>query len=245
MLDSSHDWSMEFVQALLASNADWKNIDVSSRNKNSAISHSSPTSLRWQDDKIIEFISGFTSEGVSVLDLGCGDGELLARLRVSCKARVQGVEKNPLEVKACIKRGIPVFHVDLDGGLAGLSDNSFDVVVLEETLQTLIHPDLVLSEMLRVGKIGIVSFPNFASWRVRLHLLFEGRMPNTDSLPHRWYNTPNIHLCTLDDFFDLASEKNISVIHGWVLVDGKIRALEASDNLHADEALLILRKSVQ
>jgi methionine biosynthesis protein MetW len=192
--------------------------------------------LRWQDDLIEREIP----RGASVLDLGCNDGLLLGRLASKKRARVQGIELNTESVGRCVERGVPVIHADLDAGLGGFLDKSFDYVILEETLQTLHRPIFVLGEMLRVGKRGIVSFPNFGYWRVRLQLAATGRMPVTDRLPYKWHDTPNIHLLTLDDFKSWARSGSIRVVKGYVLADGLVREMGKDDNMIAEEALLVL-----
>ncbi len=193
---------------------------------------------RWQDDLIVRGIR----RGASVLDLGCGGGDLLARLIRRKAVRGQGVELDPPAVMRCVERGVPVFQADLDRGLAGFPDQSFDVVVLEETLQTLHRPREVLREMLRVGRLGIVSFPNFAWWRIRMSLLIEGRMPETDRLPHRWYDTPNIHLFTMQDFLDLVAQEQVTVVRAFAYDDGRARPLKPDDSLNAEEALFFLSR---
>ncbi|MCX7818152.1 MAG: methionine biosynthesis protein MetW [Kiritimatiellae bacterium] len=194
---------------------------------------------RWQDPIIVRTIP----RGASVLDLGCGSGELLAALMRQRAVRAQGIELDAAEVMRCIERGVPVFQCDLDQGLAGFADRAFDFVVLEETLQTLHRPLTVLREMLRVGRQGIVSFPNFAWWRVRLSLMLEGRMPETERLPYRWYDTPNIHLFTLRDFLEWAAREGVEILSGYACANGTVRPMRDDDNLEAEEALLFLRKS--
>ncbi|MBP7275007.1 MAG: methionine biosynthesis protein MetW [Kiritimatiellae bacterium] len=191
---------------------------------------------RWQDALIEREIP----RGASVLDLGCGSGELLERLIRERGAQGQGIELDAGSVMCCVARGVPVFQSDLDAGLSGFPNHRFDFVVLEETLQTLHKPLEMLAEMLRVGRTCIVSFPNFGHWRVRLALSLHGRMPVTPRLPHRWHNTPNIHLCTLDDFMDWARESRVRVHQGYALSDGVVRTLAENDNLHAEEVLLFL-----
>ena len=195
--------------------------------------------LRWQDDLIEREIT----PGASVLDLGCGSGELLIALMRRKQVRAQGVELDPEAVFQCVANGVPVLHRDVDGGLEGFADRSFDYVILEETLQTLHRPVAVLKDMLRVGRRGIVSFPNFAYWRVRLDLGVRGRMPVTQYLPYRWYDTPNIHLFTLQDFLEWTAESRVRVVEGYVLAEGVTRALQPDDNLYAEEALVIVEKN--
>lgn len=194
--------------------------------------------VRWQDALIEREIP----RGASVLDLGCGSGELLDRLIRLRGVRGQGIELDPESVMACVGRGVPVFQSDLDNGLKGFAPGAFDYVVLEETLQTLHRPLKVLDEMLRVGRHGIVSFPNFGSWRVRLSLSVEGRMPVTEHLPYRWHNTPNIHLFTLRDFLEWARSAKVRMVKGFVKAEGQPRPLRPHDNLYAEEALLFVAR---
>lgn len=193
---------------------------------------------RWQDALIEEELP----EGASVLDLGCGHGELLARLIASKGIRAQGIELDPEAVAACVERGVAVFQADLDEGLRGFADRSFDYVILEETLPTLRRPIEVLEEMLRVGRFGIVSFPNFAHWRVRIDLAIQGRMPRTECLPDEWHETSNIRLFTIRDFIDWAVGNDVEILGGHVLADGGLRKLSEADNLFAEEALLIVAR---
>jgi methionine biosynthesis protein MetW len=195
--------------------------------------------LRWQD----ELIGHQIPKGARVLDLGCGSGQLLAELIELKQVNGQGVELDDEAVFQCVARGVPVLQTDLEHGLKGFGDQAFDYVILEETLQTLQRPVEVLREMLRVGRRGLVSFPNFAYWRVRLDLGVRGRMPVTEWLPHRWYDTPNIHLFTLQDFLDWAEEDGVRIVQGWVLVEGQVRALGREDNLYAEEALVVIEKN--
>lgn len=195
--------------------------------------------VRWQDALIEEEIP----RGASVLDLGCGGGELLARLIKDKGVRGQGIEIDADAVVRCVALDVPVLQADLDEGLPDFPAGSFDYVVLEETLQTLRRPIRVLEDMLRVGRYGIVSFPNFAYWRVRLSLALEGRMPITENLPYQWYDTPNIHLFSLQDFLDWAAKAGVRVVRGHALVENRIRPLAADDNLKAAEALLVITRS--
>jgi homoserine O-acetyltransferase/O-succinyltransferase len=194
---------------------------------------------RWQD----VIIENEIPDGASVLDLGCGDGHLLAGLALSRGLRGQGVELDPQQVFNCVRRGVPVLQEDIDAGLAGFADKSFDYVVLEETLQTVYRPVEVLNEMLRIGRYGIVSFPNFANYRLVYDLFSRGRMPVASRLPHQWYETPNIHLFTLGDFLDWAAAHGVTIIRGYAYADGHARELRDGDNMYAEEALVVVRRT--
>ncbi|WP_425459960.1 methionine biosynthesis protein MetW [Hydrocarboniclastica marina] len=161
----------------------------------------------------LDIIEEWIQPGSRVLDLGCGDGTLLDYLQREKRVAGYGLEINPGHIEACVEKGVNVIEQNLDiKGLANFRDNSFDTVVMTQALQAVRHPDMVLEEMLRLGKEGIVTFPNFAYWRLRLYLFWQGRMPMSRSLPHTWYNTPNIHLCTFRDFEALCAEKNIRIL---------------------------------
>lgn len=193
---------------------------------------------RWQDAVIQKIIP----HGSSVLDLGCGEGELLSRLIATRQVYGQGIELNPDAVLRCVVRGVPVLQTNLDAGLRGFQDRGFDYVILEETLQTLYRPIGVMSEMLRVGRRGIVSFPNFGYWQVRLDLALRGRMPKTDRLPFHWYDTPNIHLFTLRDFVEWTVDAGVTIVQGYVLADDGVRPMQEGDNLYAREVLIVVEQ---
>lgn len=167
-------------------------------------------------------VAAMIPAGSRVLDLGCGDGDLLAELIGARGCRGQGVEVSPDAIHACIARGIPVVEADIDAGLPDFDDASFDVVVLSQTLQATRYPARVLREMMRVSGVGVVSFPNFGHWRVRSYLGARGRMPVSRSLPYAWHETPNIHLCTLRDFEELAATEGLRVAERRLLdADGR------------------------
>lgn len=160
----------------------------------------------------LDVVAGMVEPGARVLDLGCGDGDLLAELISRRGCRGQGVELSREALHACVERGVPVVEADIDRGLPDFEDGSFDVVVLSQTLQAVRRPPLVLREMTRVGRLGIVSFPNFGHWRPRVQLLVRGKMPVTRTLPYRWHETPNIHLCTIRDFEALARAEGLTLL---------------------------------
>lgn len=160
----------------------------------------------------LEIIAAWIAPGSRVLDLGCGDGSLLARLARTRAVTGYGLEMEDAHVPVCIARGLNVIQCDLNRGLADFDDDSFDYVVLSLTLPGVEHPAQLLAEMLRVGRHGIVSFPNLGHWRARLRLAFGGRMPEIPGLSRTWYDTPNRHLCTQQDFEDLCRWRNIHIL---------------------------------
>ncbi|MBF0174196.1 MAG: methionine biosynthesis protein MetW [Magnetococcales bacterium] len=159
-----------------------------------------------------EIIASLVQDGARILDLGCGDGRLLDYLIKNKNARGFGVEISTQGMHACIARGLPVYHGDIDQGLSDHTDGAFDYVILSQTLQAVRRPRFVIREMLRVGKKIIVSFPNFGHWNIRLKLMVSGRMPKTPMLPHEWFDTPNIRMCTVLDFQDLCRQMGINII---------------------------------
>lgn len=160
----------------------------------------------------LEIIQQWIPANSRVLDLGCGDGSLLHYLQTTKNVRGIGLEIDPKKIQHCLDRGTNVIEQNLDEGLSNFKSNSFDTVLLAQTLQALSKPDHLIDEMLRIGKHGIVTFPNFGNWKSRLYLASRGRMPVSKFMPHAWYNTPNIHFCTVKDFDALCREKNIKVL---------------------------------
>jgi methionine biosynthesis protein MetW len=156
-----------------------------------------------------ELIESLVPEGAKVLDLGCGDGQLLADLIELKGCEGRGVEVDEEAARECIGRGVPVFHGDMIEGMSFYRDSHFDVVILSQTLQQTMDPPKVIHEMLRVGRRAIISFPNFGHWSVRLQLLVGGRMPHNRMLPYHWYNTPNVHLCTVKDFREFCDRQEL------------------------------------
>jgi methionine biosynthesis protein MetW len=164
-------------------------------------------------------IAQWVAPGARVLDLGCGDGALLRYLWEARQAPGYGVEIDDAEVRACIRNDVSVLQLDLESGLGLFQDRSFDCVILSETLQTIHRTEQLLREMLRVGREAIVSFPNFGHWSARMQVLL-GRMPMSESLPYEWYETPNVHMCTITDFEDLCRRLGVRIRERLVLHDG-------------------------
>jgi methionine biosynthesis protein MetW len=164
-------------------------------------------------------IAAWIPQGSSVLDLGCGDGSLLRYLRETRDVRGYGVEISDANIAACIANNVNVIQSDLESGIADFEDQSFDFVILSQTLQATRHTEALMKEIVRVGREGIVSFPNFGYWRNRLQVL-TGNMPVSDELPYQWYDTPNVHLCTLDDFEILCAHLSIRILGRHVMAGG-------------------------
>lgn len=179
--------------------------------------------------------------GASLLDVGCGNGELMAALRDEKQADVRGLELNPANVASAVGLGLSVVQGDADTDLGYYPDACFDYAILSQTLQTTRRPDKVIEELLRIGRQAFVSFPNFAHWRGRLSLLWGGRMPVTKLLPERWYDTPNIHHLTIDDFRALVNDRGWTIDGAWFLNGGRETG-SANANLFAEHAVFLLRR---
>ena len=174
------------------------------------MSGSGTLSLAGRPD--FEAIARWVKPGSTALDLGCGDGLLLKYLRQTKGVRGYGVEIDDASVLACVKNGVNVIQSDLERGLAGFDAGSFDYVILSQTLQAVRHTEEIVVEILRVGRQGIVTFPNFGHWSQRLQIFFAGRMPVSDVLPYQWYNTPNLHLFTIADFENFCGAHSIRIL---------------------------------
>jgi methionine biosynthesis protein MetW len=190
----------------------------------------------------LAIIAANVAPGTKVLDVGCADGALMAALRDQRGCDARGLEIDPDNVSAAVTRGLSVVQGDADTDLAGYPDASVDYAILSQTLQTTMRPDVVLEHLLRIGQRAFVSFPNFAHWRVRLSLLWGGRMPVTRLLPIEWYATPNIHHVTVDDFRAFVKGRGI-VVEGCWFLSGDKQTTAAGANLFAEHAVFLLRKN--
>jgi methionine biosynthesis protein MetW len=168
-----------------------------------------------------ETIARWISPGSRVLDLGCGDGKLLKHLWETRQAPGYGVEIDDAKVVECIRNDVNVLQLNLENGLAAFADRSFDYVILSETLQAIHAQEPLMKEMLRVGREAIVSFPNFGFWKARIQIAFSGHMPVSKELPYQWYDTPNVHHCTLVDFEGLCDKLGFKVLERLVLTDAQ------------------------
>lgn len=185
-------------------------------------------------------IQEWIDNGSRILDLGCGDGSLLLRLKTGKKARTLGVEIDRAKIRDAVRNGISVIDYDINNSLASFRDKSFDYVILSRTLQEIRRPDLLLKEILRIGKKAIIIFPNFGNISVRYHFFFSGKMPKTKDFPYSWYDTPNIHFFTYLDFSEFCRENRINVLKKYF---SKGRSLHSSllfPNLRAENCLVLL-----
>lgn len=190
----------------------------------------------------LKVIAEIIPPNVRILDLGCGDGSLLYLLRKEKNVYGCGVEISEDKILDCVSSGVPVVHADLNEGLREFPDSSFDYVVLSQTLQAVRRPDILLDEMMRVGKKSIISFINFGHFSIRFQLMFRGAMPSTDTLPNPWYETSNIHLATISDFKALCNEKKIKIVSEIPLADSFNLAAKFYPNLFAPTCVFIIEK---
>lgn len=193
---------------------------------------------QWRDDLIVQLVK----PGARVLDFGCGEGHLLSRLIREKAVFGQGIECNEENVMRCLERKIAVFQIDFEKGLQFYGDGTFDYVILEDTIQTLNRPMDALREMLRIGDFGIITCPNFGHWRVRRFLSQQGRMPKSKILPYEWYETPNIHFCTVNDLLDCLEASGLELAAGYSFFDNAVAPFCREDDLLAEEVLLVIRK---
>lgn len=188
-------------------------------------------------------ITGIIDKGAKVLDLGCGDGSLLAQLIKEKGVNGIGVEIDQNAAISAMEKGLSVIQGDIDEGLKGFDDKEYDWVILNQTLQSTEKPDYVVDEMLRVGKKVVVSFPNFAYWKVRFYLFFTGHMPKSKVLPFEWYNTPNIHLLTVNDFYEFCTKRDIKILKSVFMTKANVKKnffMRSLSNLFAEEVIFVI-----
>jgi len=206
-----------------------------------------PQSVRPTDTTRVDLllIAEMVTPGSRVLDIGCGDGTLLRILADKHGIDGRGIELSQAGVNSCVAQGLAVIQGDADDDLAYYPDLAFDYAILSQTIQATYSPRLVLEQLLRIGKRAVVSFPNFGHWRVRTQLMFGGHMPRTDNLPERWYDTPNIHLCTIKDFLDLCDDVGAKVERAIALnaYGTKLVAMPLfAQNLFGEQAVFLLSR---
>ena len=193
-----------------------------------------------------KIISNLITKGSKVLDVGCDDGTLMEFLKESKDVNIRGIEISKQKVQTCISKGLTVIEGNAEYDLKQFPDNSFDYVVLGQTLQAFINPEIVIRELLRVGKKAIVTIPNFGHWKVRLNLLIKGTMPVTQTLPNDWYNTPNIHMCTIRDFFIFSKKINFKIFKSLALMNKKVSTINGSNlsikNLFSELGIFLIEK---
>ena len=193
-----------------------------------------------------KIIANIITTNSTVLDVGCDDGSLMEFLKKNNNVNIRGIEISKEKVQTCISKGLTVIEGDAEFDLKQFPDKSFDYVVLGQTLQAFINPEIVIKELLRVGKKAIVTIPNFGHWKVRLNLLFQGTMPVTKTLPNEWYNTPNIHMCTIKDFFKFSKTINFKIFKSLALMNKNVSAINNSNlyfkNLFCELGIFLIEK---
>ena len=161
----------------------------------------------------------------SILDVGCGDGELMKFIYENISKKIRGLEISKDNVQKCIQKGLTVIEGNAEMDLQQFPNNSFDYVILSQTLQAFVNPENVISDLLRIGKTSIVTIPNFGFWKVRFNLLFKGTMPVTKTLPNEWYNTPNLHMCSIKDFVNFCNDRKINLFKSLALTNNKVSSI--------------------
>ena len=193
-----------------------------------------------------KIISDLIEKDAKVLDVGCDDGTLMEFLKINKNANIRGIEISKEKVQICIAKGLTVIEGNAEFDLKQFPNDSFDYVVLGQTLQAFINPEIVIRELLRVGNKAIVTIPNFGHWKVRLNLLFKGTMPITNSLPHDWYNTPNIHMCTIRDFVRFSNIINFKIFKSLALINENVSDINNSNlifkNLFGELGIFLIEK---
>ena len=193
-----------------------------------------------------KIIADIITDNTRVLDVGCDDGSLMEFLKKDKNLDIRGIEISKEKVQTCISKGLTVIEGDAEFDLKQFPDNSFDYVVLGQTLQAFINPEIVIKELLRVGNKAIVTIPNFGHWKVRFNLLVQGTMPVTKALPNEWYNTPNIHMCTIKDFFKFSEKMNFKIFKSFALMNKNVSTINSSNlsfkNLFCELGIFLIEK---
>ncbi len=193
-----------------------------------------------------KIITNIIEKNSRVLDVGCDDGTLMEFLKVKKDVDIRGIEISKEKVQTCIAKGLTVIEGNAEFDLKQFPNDSFDYVVLGQTLQAFINPEIVIKELLRVGKKAVVTIPNFGHWKVRFNLLFKGTMPITNSLPNDWYNTPNIHMCTIKDFFRFSKIINFKIYKSLALINRNVSNINSSNlffkNLFGELGIFLIEK---
>ena len=191
-----------------------------------------------------KIISDLIEKNTRVLDVGCGDGILMEYLKYNKEIDIRGIEISKDNVQKCLSKGLTVIEGDAEKDLLQFPDSSFDFVILSQTLQAFLNPEIVIKELLRVGKKAIVTIPNFGFWKIRLHLLIKGTMPITKNLPDEWYNTPNLHMCTIKDFYNFCENRKIKLDKSLALHNEKISSINKlnlnTKNLSAELGIFLI-----
>ena len=193
-----------------------------------------------------KIIADLIEKNTRVLDVGCGDGVLMEFLKNNKKINIRGIEISKKNVQKCVEKSLTVIEGDAEKDLIQFPDRSFDFVILSQTLQAFLNPEIVINELLRVGKKAIVTIPNFGFWKVRLHLLIKGTMPITKNLPDEWHNTPNLHMCTIKDFFIFCKNREIKLDKALAFHNKKTSLIKDSNlnikNLSAELGIFLIEK---
>ena len=182
----------------------------------------------------------------SILDVGCGDGELMKFIYENISKKIRGLEISKDNVQKCIRKGLTVIEGNAEMDLQQFPSNSFDYVILSQTLQAFLNPEKVISDLLRIGKTSIVTIPNFGFWKVRFNLLFKGTMPVTKTLPNEWYNTPNLHMCSIKDFVNFCTDRKINLFKSLALTNNKVSSINKFNlnfkNLTSELGIFLIEK---
>ena len=193
-----------------------------------------------------QIITQLINKQSRVLDVGCGDGDLMQYLKENKNVDIRGLEISKNNVRKCISKGLTTIEGDAEKDLIQFPNKSFDYVILSQTLQAFLNPQLVINELLRVGKQAIVTIPNFVYWKIRLHLLLKGTMPVTKTLPNEWYDTPNLHMCTIKDFVEFCKKNEFKLNKSLALNENKFSNIKVSNlnikNLTSDLGIFVLEK---